>query len=323
MAALSLAFCLLFPALIFILYVYIRWRVVVPAIVVEGLGPVEGIRRSWRLTLNYWWRTLGLVALLGVISYVISVGPTTVIVFILLYATPTNPVLASALSGAVGTATSLLFLPLELIAITLYYFDLRVRKEGFDLDAAMRQAYQYGQAGYGYGYPQQGYAPQGYGPASGYGAYGQPTQDQYGQYQYPQGQPQPNPAYPPVPGYEQQGQQTPYPSGYPPAQGQQYAPEYPAQYGYGPAATPQPQETVNLGTSIQPPQVAPGPLTPASTPATEDLAQSASDSGDNTPYGNDPLGLYPSEEQAQPAEEPRQSGGEESGTIPEKREPEV
>src|SRR5205085_9824388 len=55
-----LTLCLMIPAGIFAVLIYIRLMVAVPAIIVEGLGPVQALQRSWRLVQGNWWRTFGL-----------------------------------------------------------------------------------------------------------------------------------------------------------------------------------------------------------------------------------------------------------------------
>jgi hypothetical protein len=155
-----LGFLATIAASIFYVYIYIRWTVVVPAIMVEGLGAREGLRRSWQLVESYWWRTVGLVVLLAILVSLIAGGPAFVltILFALIFRT-LDPVMLIILSGVISVLISALLVPLQLIAVTLYYFDLRVRKEGFDLETAMAQRYwpQYG-APYGqpYGAPYGG-----------------------------------------------------------------------------------------------------------------------------------------------------------------------
>jgi hypothetical protein len=168
-----LGFLLFFVSFIFYAYVFVRLTVIVPAIMVESLGPVEGLRRSWRLVQGYWWRTLGLLLVLGIINFVISAGPAFLVTLIVgLFTGFLDPVLNTAVTGVVTIITQALYIPLELTCLTLYYFDLRVRKEGFDLETALSQRYAYpggpantGAASGGYPAAPGGYAtPGGYGP---------------------------------------------------------------------------------------------------------------------------------------------------------------
>ncbi len=196
-AAAALGLCVLgLPLFLITLLVYafilVRIRVVVPVIMVEGLGPVQAIRRSWRLVQNYWWRTLALVLVLGIINLVISAGPAYLILGIVtIFTRSLDPVTSAIITGTGTVIMSALFLPLELVSTTLYYFDLRVRKEGFDIEQALDRRYAPDQPGY---YPGQ-YAPQAAPPPTlGYGTQAQPyaqqayTQPGYSQpYQQPQG----------------------------------------------------------------------------------------------------------------------------------------
>jgi hypothetical protein len=162
-------FLLLFVSFIFYAYVFVRLTVIVPAIMVESLGPVQGVRRSWQLVQGYWWRTLGLVFLLGLINFVISAGPAFLVTLLVgLFTGFLDPVLNSAVTAVVTIITQALYIPLELTCLTLYYFDLRVRKEGFDLETALGQRYAYPG-----GPANMGATPGGY-PAAGPGQYATP-----------------------------------------------------------------------------------------------------------------------------------------------------
>jgi hypothetical protein len=204
------AFLAMIPAFVFYIYISVRWSLVVPAIMVENLGPVQAIRRSWGLVQDYWWRTAGIGFLLYVIEAIISAGPVYVITALaLVLFRNMDPVALGAITGGITVLTTLLYVPLELTAWTLYYFDQRVRKEGFDIETALAQRYpQAPPPGYNVGQPGQ---PQQYGPA------------------------QSGAVAPPVLGYESQG--AGYGSGY----GQSYKqPEQPRQ-------TPQDDDTPPQG----------------------------------------------------------------------------
>jgi hypothetical protein len=190
---------LIIPAIGLLAYIFIRLTVVTPAIMVEKLGPVEALRRSWDLVKNYWWRTFALALVLTVLSYVVQAGPAFVVQSIVTIFTPRNFVLQQVLAGVITVLTTVLFVPIQMIAITLYYFDQRVRKEGYDIEAALTQRYTlppppaWAGAGAGNGQPNPTaptMPPPSLGQGYGYD-YGQQGQyGQYGQYeQYGQGAP--------------------------------------------------------------------------------------------------------------------------------------
>jgi len=147
------------PALALLAYVFMRLYVVTPVIMVEHLGPVQALRRSWELVRNYWWRTFGLFILLAVLGFVVQLGPAYLIDFIAGLIFRFDLVTQQIVSGVVTVFTTLVFIPIQLTAVTLYYFDLRVRKEGYDIETALAQRYAMpaqpspAQAGAGYGQP--------------------------------------------------------------------------------------------------------------------------------------------------------------------------
>jgi hypothetical protein len=103
---------------------------VAPAVVVEELGPIKGVRRSWSLMRRRFWPVLGIALLAGLISNVL--GQVLGVV----------PTFAGLIVGlewgwiliAVGAIlTALVTTPIVAIVATLQYFDARIRFEGFDL----------------------------------------------------------------------------------------------------------------------------------------------------------------------------------------------
>jgi hypothetical protein len=74
--------------------------------------------------------------LLGLLSYLAVAGPVTLLQF--LFETilgETSPLFQSVVGDAASSLLSAIFMPIRLAAVTLMYFDLRIRFEGFDLMA--------------------------------------------------------------------------------------------------------------------------------------------------------------------------------------------
>ncbi|MGE0439450.1 MAG: YciC family protein [Gemmatimonadales bacterium] len=106
------------------------------ALVVEGLSPIDSLNRSWNLTKGHRWKVFGtlLVALLLVymVSFVaVFIGGVAGLVLGLGSSSVTTGVLVIA---AVSAVLSVLVYPFIYSAVTVLYYDLRVRKEGFDLE---------------------------------------------------------------------------------------------------------------------------------------------------------------------------------------------
>jgi hypothetical protein len=102
-----------------------RYFGVLPAIVLEGKGPVESFHRSRDLSKDYKWRILGTVVL-AFLMFAIVIGTLQALVGLL-----PVPQTARLLLNAVA---QLFVQPIVTIVLTLLYYDQRIRKEGFDLE---------------------------------------------------------------------------------------------------------------------------------------------------------------------------------------------
>lgn len=116
---------LVVPGLIF----FVRLVFGPSVVMVEGLRGGEALRRSWRLARGSSWKIFGTMLLTGIITGIVA-GIVQL---------PLNAV-ASAAGGsgwifrAIGaSAASVITQPFTGIVVVLLYFDMRVRKEGFDL----------------------------------------------------------------------------------------------------------------------------------------------------------------------------------------------
>jgi hypothetical protein len=124
-------------------YFYVRLQIAVPAAMLERLGSLRALERSWTLVRGYWWRGAALVLVLGTFDFVVSVGPALVPLTIILIILPETDTTTINLIGAIiSIVGSLFFKPVQLLATTLLYLDLRVRKEGYDLEAGIAQTYE-------------------------------------------------------------------------------------------------------------------------------------------------------------------------------------
>jgi len=106
-----------------------------PALVLEPGSSASGaLARSWALTRGSRWRIFGMLLTLGLLLYVPIVALTALAALVLPDA-PTGSVMSGGLIGLVMAAVVQLFLyPLFYCVLTVSYYDLRVRKEGFDLE---------------------------------------------------------------------------------------------------------------------------------------------------------------------------------------------
>jgi hypothetical protein len=111
------------------IFLYIRLLVAPVALVVEGAGPVRALERSWRLTGGNWWRICGVEVLKGVVAwfgYALIETPTVLLGFL-------TGRLGWLFIGVGGSLLQVFVFPFLVAVTVVAYFDLRIRKEAFDL----------------------------------------------------------------------------------------------------------------------------------------------------------------------------------------------
>jgi hypothetical protein len=117
-------------------YLACRLSVCLPVALIEDRGPGESLSRSLDLTRDYAGRAFVIFVLYFALSIAIALLLTAPLSFAAFLTVATNPALTRWLLAAeqvAETVGSVLVAPIVLIATSVYYFDLRVRKEGFDL----------------------------------------------------------------------------------------------------------------------------------------------------------------------------------------------
>ena len=110
----------------------------IPAVVLEpGLSPSAALSRSWELTRGARWRIFGLGITLLVLLYVPVVAVSGLFAIFLPQAVSGSfgPAELATIAGlAIGGLVQIFIYPLFYCVLTVTYYDLRVRKEGFDLE---------------------------------------------------------------------------------------------------------------------------------------------------------------------------------------------
>ena len=124
------------------IYLVCRFAVSVPAALLENLGPRSALERSYGLTKDF----AGRAFLIYVLYFVLIFAASSLFQWPFLYGLalsrndPTMIRVWSALMQAGGFAAGILVTPVLTIATALFYYDLRVRKEAFDLQVMMKAA---------------------------------------------------------------------------------------------------------------------------------------------------------------------------------------
>jgi hypothetical protein len=115
-----LVMVLMIAILVPIFILGVMWSVVVPACLVEGLGPISSMARSADLTKGYRWKVAGVMLLLGLMIIV-----AVIIMFALTRLSPVAVLIFEVAWLVAWTAY-------VNCAIIMIYHDLRVAKEGVD-----------------------------------------------------------------------------------------------------------------------------------------------------------------------------------------------
>jgi hypothetical protein len=128
LGALVMTIFLILPGI----WISIMWIVAYPVLFVEDRRGSKALGRSFRLVEGRWWASAGLVFLGFLLASVVG--------FILQFAIGLLAFANDSLGFLILTSTlatlvtQLLTTPFQAAIVALLYFDLRVRKEGFDLE---------------------------------------------------------------------------------------------------------------------------------------------------------------------------------------------
>jgi MFS family permease len=129
---------LVFLSLIYSVWAYIRVSMAIPAAVVESLKVRAAVRRSAQLLADRKVRIFLLMLLLVALYIVAGVIQSPLLIFAV-RARGTQAFVTQAISLSVSFVAGTLIGPVGAIAICLFYFDERVRREGFDIEWMMKK----------------------------------------------------------------------------------------------------------------------------------------------------------------------------------------
>lgn len=125
-------------------YLSIKFSVASPAMVLENLGVFAAIGRSWSLTRGNFWRLFGINILTAIITSMVAgifggIAGALGAIFVVVGSSSPEDVIASLnttyiLTMVTSTIAQLLILPFTSSVNALLYIDLRMRKEGLDVE---------------------------------------------------------------------------------------------------------------------------------------------------------------------------------------------
>jgi hypothetical protein len=122
------------------IYLYVALSVSTPALILESARVTQAMGRSFALVQNLWWRTFGILLLTALIAGVIGVVigiPFLIIAGGSIFAAGvqgdnyTFVQLVTTIGGIIAGAVTY---PFTASVVTLLYVDMRMRKEGLDIE---------------------------------------------------------------------------------------------------------------------------------------------------------------------------------------------
>jgi hypothetical protein len=114
------------------IYLWIAFAVAVPVLLTEGVKGRHALGRSRELVTDRWWGTFGVVLLGTILAGIVS-GAIGALAGLAGGTSDANSVAGFLVNSVSGTLGSMISTPFTAAFVTVLYFDLRVRKEGFDL----------------------------------------------------------------------------------------------------------------------------------------------------------------------------------------------
>lgn len=134
----AVLFGLAFLSMIYGVWAYMRVSLAVPAAVVESLKVRGSVRRSAHLLASRKVRIFLLFLLLAALYMVIGTMESPLLI-LAVRSRGTEAFVTRAIQLAVNFAAGTLIAPIGAIGVCLFYFDERVRREGFDIEWMMRK----------------------------------------------------------------------------------------------------------------------------------------------------------------------------------------
>jgi hypothetical protein len=134
--------CLLLAFILLIIpgiWLYTSLVVATPALLIEQLSPPRALRRSRRLVKGRWWATAGVQLVYVIMIAVLGGAIGGALGAIALSGGTPSVLFATTISFLSGTISGILLQPFAASVVTVLYYDLRVRREGYDLQLLAEQ----------------------------------------------------------------------------------------------------------------------------------------------------------------------------------------
>ncbi len=120
------------------IWLYAAWAIATPALLIDGKRGTAALGRSRRLVRGRWWPTAAILLVSTLLASIVSGAFSAVLIAFLLSSghSEATRVVVSSLGGG---AASILTRPFQAAVVTILYYDLRVRHEGYDVQLLAEQ----------------------------------------------------------------------------------------------------------------------------------------------------------------------------------------
>src|SRR5262249_18531053 len=120
-------------------YLYTCYVIAVPVLLTEDLRGRKALKRARALVRGRWWKVFVIVLLGTILTRIVSFALSGLGSVVVASGHDVNTVSGFLASFITGTIASTLTIPFTAAFVTVIYFDLRVRKEAFDLQLLAHQ----------------------------------------------------------------------------------------------------------------------------------------------------------------------------------------
>lgn len=139
-AVIMLAFLLVFAGIVLASWRLLRWALSIPASVMEDLTVHRALKRSSKLTQGSAGRIFVMLLLVGAIMTIIQYAFLVPTIILLVKSKGAITLTTQVISSLGSSFSGAFVLPIYSIALTLFYYDQRIRKEGYDVEWLLEQA---------------------------------------------------------------------------------------------------------------------------------------------------------------------------------------
>lgn len=112
----------------------LSYSLIVPAVMVEGLKAGPSLKRSAELAKGYRGKVFAILLVINLLVLLLSAGVGSLAKLVLQVDSSGGEIFG----GAIDNLITVVMTPLGIVANILLYYDLRIRKEGFDLEMLSR-----------------------------------------------------------------------------------------------------------------------------------------------------------------------------------------